>query len=68
MIIPARWVYIHPFMSSGTVHFPDILVTVTCNPRRCVRTPPSPGVDEKERIPLRAQSPCPGVEFTHFPV
>ena len=26
-------------MSSGTVHFPAILVTVTCNPRRCVRTP-----------------------------
>lgn len=39
MIIPARWVYIHPLMSSGTVNFPAILVTVTCNPRRCVRTP-----------------------------
>ncbi|KAI5409128.1 hypothetical protein KIW84_054797 [Lathyrus oleraceus] len=26
-------------MSSGTVNFPAILVTVTCNPRRCVRTP-----------------------------
>ena len=26
-------------MSSGTLHFPAILVTVTCNPRRCVRTP-----------------------------
>ncbi|KAG6621675.1 hypothetical protein I3842_Q009100 [Carya illinoinensis] len=24
-------------MSSGTVHFPAILVTVTCNPRRCTQ-------------------------------
>ncbi|RZC92525.1 hypothetical protein C5167_041869 [Papaver somniferum] len=26
-------------MSSGTLHFPAILVTVTCHPRRCVCTP-----------------------------
>ncbi len=50
MIIPARWVYIHPWMSSGTLHFPAILVTVTCNPRRCVRTPWS-GRERKDFIP-----------------
>ncbi|KAI3845228.1 hypothetical protein MKX03_024886 [Papaver bracteatum] len=26
-------------MSSGTLHFPAIIVTVTCHPRRCVCTP-----------------------------
>ena len=36
MIIPARWVYDHPWMSSGTVNFPSILVIVTCNQPRCV--------------------------------
>ncbi|KAI5582033.1 hypothetical protein BDE02_07G058600 [Populus trichocarpa] len=34
-------------MSSGTVHFPAILVTVTCNPRRCVR-PPLSGRERKD--------------------
>lgn len=62
MIIPARWVYIHPWMSSGTLHFPAILVTVTCNPRRCVRTPWS-GRERKDFF--SEQPPDPGV---HFPV
>lgn len=57
MIFPARWVYIHPWISSGTVHFPAILVTVTCNPRRCVRTP----LSGREGKDLSKQPP--GVNF-----
>ncbi|KAL4614006.1 hypothetical protein ACB092_07G023900 [Castanea dentata] len=43
-------------MSSGTVHFPAILVTVTCNPRRCVRTP----LSGRERKDLSEQPPVRG--------
>ncbi|KAL5754405.1 hypothetical protein ACOSP7_022625 [Xanthoceras sorbifolium] len=40
-------------MSSGTVHFPAILVTVTCNPRWCVRTP----LSGRERKDFSEQPP-----------
>ncbi|CAI9282677.1 unnamed protein product [Lactuca saligna] len=40
-------------MSSGTVNFPTILVTVTCNPRRCVRTP----LSGRERKDFSEQPP-----------
>ncbi|GER39078.1 vanillate O-demethylase oxygenase subunit [Striga asiatica] len=45
-------------MSSGTVNFPAILVTVTCNPRRCVRT----SLSGRERKDFSEQ-PDPGVNF-----
>lgn len=63
MIIPARWVYIHPWMSSGTVHFPAILVTVTCNPRRCVRTP----LSGRERKDVSEQPPRFQTQESTFP-
>ncbi|KAL7139475.1 hypothetical protein ABFS83_09G053700 [Erythranthe nasuta] len=43
-------------MSSGTVNFPAILVTVTCNPRRCVCTPLS-GRERKDF----SEQPDPGI-------
>lgn|SRR5664279_881102 len=47
-------------MSSGTLHFPAILVTVTCNPRRCVRTP-------RERKDFSEQPPCFQTQEFTFP-
>ena len=50
-------------MSSGTVHFPAILVTVTCNPRRCVRTP----LSGRERKDFSEQPPRFQTQESTFP-
>ncbi|KAK1397536.1 Vanillate O-demethylase oxygenase subunit [Heracleum sosnowskyi] len=50
-------------MSSGTVNFPAILVTVTCNPRRCVRTP----LSGRERKDLSEQPPRFRAQESTFP-
>lgn len=50
-------------MSSGTVNFPAILVTVTCNPRRCVRTP----LSGRERKDFSEQPPRFQTQESTFP-
>uniref|UniRef100_F6HSD1 Uncharacterized protein n=1 Tax=Vitis vinifera TaxID=29760 RepID=F6HSD1_VITVI len=50
-------------MSSGTIHFPAILVTVTCNPRRCVRTP----LSGRERKDFSEQPPRFQTQESTFP-
>ncbi|KAK1547986.1 hypothetical protein Q3G72_007770 [Acer saccharum] len=50
-------------MSSGTVHFPAILVTVTCNPRWCVRTP----LSGRERKDFSEQPPRFQTQKSTFP-